>query len=53
MQEKSAKNLHFIGGFRNNFQDHGRLLEQLFLNSWVSESQNKFSEDGVSKDFEN
>jgi hypothetical protein len=30
MQEKSAKFVHFIGGFRNNVQDQRRLSKQLF-----------------------
>ncbi len=54
MQEKSHETLHFTGGFRNNiFQDHRRLSEQLFRPSRVLESQNKFFEDGFSKELAN
>jgi hypothetical protein len=42
-----------MAGFRNNFQDHSRLLEQLFESQEEQESRNKLPEDGYWKHSQN
>jgi hypothetical protein len=51
---KNPRKAHVMEGFRKHFQNPRRLSEQLLepLAGTVSESWNKLSEEGFSKDFQ-